>query len=406
MLVPVKGFRAGQGAPGRGASTPDARAAWPAAMAGDGARARRTSCPRSSSCDDDEVAAWADRRSGPGAVAPGLGLNGAVDRRRRPRWPARASTTSSSPTATCPLAADLALVARAGVVHARTRPPRRRHQRDVRCRRSPDLPVRLRAGSFRRHAAEGRRLGLAVGVVRDARRSAATSTPPTTSPTPRCQRCSHGCQRARPAALSRPAARRRPGRARVGAGHRRPPRRRRVRLRRHARQVGRRRLRRAPPRAHRRLEGDVGRARRHGRPRRAAARTSSAAAAAALGATGEVRVPRRGRRRARRRDLAATGRGGAGGSASCDPRSCSATIRGSATGSTPTIATPGCSPATGIVAARDPHFFPEQGLAPHRPSALLLWEADEPDHVEDVSGHVDAQARRRSRPTRASSSRR
>jgi LmbE family N-acetylglucosaminyl deacetylase len=43
----------------------------------------------------------------------------------------------------------------------------------------------------------------------------------------------------------------------------------------------------------------------------------------------------------------------------------------------------------GIVAARDPHFFPEQQLAPHRPSCLLLWEADEPDHAEDVSGFVD-----------------
>jgi len=44
----------------------------------------------------------------------------------------------------------------------------------------------------------------------------------------------------------------------------------------------------------------------------------------------------------------------------------------------------------GIVAARDPHFFPEQGLAPHRPSALLLWEADEVNHVEDVTATVDA----------------
>lgn len=44
----------------------------------------------------------------------------------------------------------------------------------------------------------------------------------------------------------------------------------------------------------------------------------------------------------------------------------------------------------GIVAARDPHFFPEQGLAPHRPSALLLWEADEVDHLEDAAGFVDA----------------
>jgi LmbE family N-acetylglucosaminyl deacetylase len=43
-----------------------------------------------------------------------------------------------------------------------------------------------------------------------------------------------------------------------------------------------------------------------------------------------------------------------------------------------------------IVAARDPHFFPEHGLAPHRPSALLLWEADEVNHIEDVTGSIDA----------------
>lgn len=43
----------------------------------------------------------------------------------------------------------------------------------------------------------------------------------------------------------------------------------------------------------------------------------------------------------------------------------------------------------GIVAARDPHFFKEHGIAHHRPDALLLWEADEPDHVEDVSKHVE-----------------
>jgi LmbE family N-acetylglucosaminyl deacetylase len=44
----------------------------------------------------------------------------------------------------------------------------------------------------------------------------------------------------------------------------------------------------------------------------------------------------------------------------------------------------------GIVAARDPHFFPEQEVEPWRPSTLLLWEADEPDHVEDVTGFTDA----------------
>ena len=39
-----------------------------------------------------------------------------------------------------------------------------------------------------------------------------------------------------------------------------------------------------------------------------------------------------------------------------------------------------------LVAARDPHFFPELGLDPHRPESLLLFEADLPNHVEDVHG--------------------
>jgi LmbE family N-acetylglucosaminyl deacetylase len=43
-----------------------------------------------------------------------------------------------------------------------------------------------------------------------------------------------------------------------------------------------------------------------------------------------------------------------------------------------------------VVAARDPFFFPGHGLAPHRPDALLLWEADAPNHAEDVSAFVDA----------------
>jgi LmbE family N-acetylglucosaminyl deacetylase len=43
----------------------------------------------------------------------------------------------------------------------------------------------------------------------------------------------------------------------------------------------------------------------------------------------------------------------------------------------------------GIVAARDPHFFRDHGLAHHRPEALLLWEADAPDHAEDVTGFVE-----------------
>jgi len=41
-----------------------------------------------------------------------------------------------------------------------------------------------------------------------------------------------------------------------------------------------------------------------------------------------------------------------------------------------------------IVAARDPHFLKHHladGLSHHRPDALLLWEADEPNHVEDIT---------------------
>ncbi len=42
----------------------------------------------------------------------------------------------------------------------------------------------------------------------------------------------------------------------------------------------------------------------------------------------------------------------------------------------------------GLVAARDQKFFPEIGKA-HRPSHLLLFEPDVPNHVEDVAGFSD-----------------
>ncbi len=44
-----------------------------------------------------------------------------------------------------------------------------------------------------------------------------------------------------------------------------------------------------------------------------------------------------------------------------------------------------------VVAARDPHFFPERGLPHHRPGHVLLFEANRVDHVEVVApAHVDA----------------
>jgi len=45
-----------------------------------------------------------------------------------------------------------------------------------------------------------------------------------------------------------------------------------------------------------------------------------------------------------------------------------------------------------IVAARDPHFFPDQVEAPHRPERLLLFEPDEIDHLEPVDS-VDLRAK-------------
>lgn len=43
----------------------------------------------------------------------------------------------------------------------------------------------------------------------------------------------------------------------------------------------------------------------------------------------------------------------------------------------------------GVVAARDARFYEDLGLPAHRPAAVLLWEADEPNHVEDVGDHVE-----------------
>lgn len=45
----------------------------------------------------------------------------------------------------------------------------------------------------------------------------------------------------------------------------------------------------------------------------------------------------------------------------------------------------------GVVEARDPHFLPGVGPSHHRPDALLLFEADEVNHLESVSAsHLDA----------------
>lgn len=46
-----------------------------------------------------------------------------------------------------------------------------------------------------------------------------------------------------------------------------------------------------------------------------------------------------------------------------------------------------------MVAARDHLFFPEQRLEAHRPGAMLLWAADEPDHWEDIGFTINQKVR-------------
>ncbi len=47
----------------------------------------------------------------------------------------------------------------------------------------------------------------------------------------------------------------------------------------------------------------------------------------------------------------------------------------------------------GVVAARDPKFFADQPVPHHRPDRLLLFEADEPDHAENVTGFGESKYR-------------
>lgn len=52
----------------------------------------------------------------------------------------------------------------------------------------------------------------------------------------------------------------------------------------------------------------------------------------------------------------------------------------------------GLAATDGVVAARDHLFFPTQlgsEIGKHRPDAVLYWQADEPDHREDIAGYVD-----------------
>ena len=53
----------------------------------------------------------------------------------------------------------------------------------------------------------------------------------------------------------------------------------------------------------------------------------------------------------------------------------------------------GWSTVDGVVAARDPHFFPGVGGAHHRPELLMLFEADEADHIETIDDTIAVKVR-------------
>ena len=78
------------------------------------------------------------------------------------------------------------------------------------------------------------------------------------------------------------------------------------------------------------------------------------------------------------------------GSASFDPTWSSAMTRGGATDSTRITATPACLPARASSRHETPTSSREQGVPHHRPTHLLLWEADAPNHAEDVTASLEA----------------
>lgn len=49
----------------------------------------------------------------------------------------------------------------------------------------------------------------------------------------------------------------------------------------------------------------------------------------------------------------------------------------------------GLGAVDGMVAARESLAFREQGLAAHRPAAMLLWSADQPDHWENIEATLE-----------------
>lgn len=50
----------------------------------------------------------------------------------------------------------------------------------------------------------------------------------------------------------------------------------------------------------------------------------------------------------------------------------------------------GLAAVDGVVSAREPLAMVDSGLGAHRPEAILLWSADQPDHAEPVTDHWES----------------
>ncbi len=163
VLVPVKDFRQAK-VRLADALDPAARAALARHMAANVLAAAK-GLPAFVVCDDEEVATFVRELGAEVLWRPGLGLNGAVTHGVRTLDQA-GFTRVLVAHADLPLAVDLAWLARLGGLTLV--PDRHDDGTNVACLPTgTGFTFAYGPGSFRRHAAEGRRLGLAVRVVRE-----------------------------------------------------------------------------------------------------------------------------------------------------------------------------------------------------------------------------------------------
>ena len=137
------------------------------------------------------------RRPAPSVLwSPGLGLNGAVDAGRA-TIAGKGFDHVVVAHSDLPLAHDLAALAVRAHDHARARPPARRHERARRRRSTSRSSASYGGGVVRAPPRRWRSpTGYRVEVRADPAARRSTSTRPPTSPTPRCARtCRHGCER-------------------------------------------------------------------------------------------------------------------------------------------------------------------------------------------------------------------